>query len=86
MLTQTKQPVPEDYLIVSKIDRMPEPTAFEIETAKKSKEGLELEVHVLAEVVPGPGLVKRCYVKVGTNWAPRENLERGTLVGLDLTY
>ncbi len=57
MLTQTKQPVPEDYLIVSKIDRMPEPTAFEIESAKKSKEGLELEVHVLAEVVPGPGLM-----------------------------
>ena len=63
MLTQTKQTVHEDNKIISKIDRMPEPTAFEIETAKKSKEGLELEVHVLAEVVPGPGLVKRCYVK-----------------------
>ncbi len=63
MLTQTKQTVPEDNQIVSKIDRMPEPTAFKIEIAKKSKEGLELEVHVLAEVVPGPGLVKRCYVK-----------------------
>ena len=63
MLTPTMQTVPEDNQIISKIDRMPEPTAFEIETAKKSKEGLELEVHVLAEVVPGPGLVKRCYVK-----------------------
>ncbi|MEM7634086.1 MAG: OsmC family protein [Pseudomonadota bacterium] len=42
---------------------MPEPTAFEIETAKKTKEGLDLEVHVLCELVPGPGLVKRGYVK-----------------------
>ena len=39
MLTQTKQTVPEDNQIVSKIDRMPEPTAFKIEIAKKSKEG-----------------------------------------------
>lgn len=42
---------------------MPEPTAFQFETAKKTKEGLDLEVHVLAELVPGPGLVKRGYVK-----------------------
>ncbi|MCH8203359.1 MAG: hypothetical protein IH996_09665 [Proteobacteria bacterium] len=42
---------------------MPEPTVLKIETAKKSKEGLNLEVHVLAELMPGPGLVKRCYVK-----------------------
>ncbi len=63
MLTQTKQPAPQDNRIVSRIDRMPEPTAFKIETAKKSKEGLDLEVHVLAELMPGPGLVKRCYVK-----------------------
>ena len=39
---------------------MPEPTAFKIEPAKTTKEGLDLEVHVLAELVPGPGLVKRC--------------------------
>ena len=39
MLTQTKQTVPEDNQIVSKIDRMLEPTAFKIEIAKKSKEG-----------------------------------------------
>lgn len=42
---------------------MPEPTTFNIETAKKTKEGLDLEVHALAELVPGPGLVKRGYVK-----------------------
>ncbi len=48
MLTQTNQPAPQDNRIVSRIDRMPEPTAFKIETAKKSKEGLDLEVHVLS--------------------------------------
>ncbi len=48
MLTQTKQPATQDKPIVSRIDRMPEPTAFKIETAKKSKEGLDLEVHVLS--------------------------------------
>ncbi len=42
---------------------MPEPAAFRIEAAKKSKEGLDLEVHVLAELLPGSGLVKRAYVK-----------------------
>ena len=42
---------------------MPEPIAFEIEAAKKTREGLDLEVHVLAEIVPGRGLVKRGYVK-----------------------
>ena len=47
MLIQIEQPVPQENRIVSKIDRMPEPTAFKIETAKKSKEGLNLEVHVL---------------------------------------
>ncbi len=47
MLTQIKQPARQDNRIVSRIDRMPEPTAFKIETAKKSKEGLDLEVHVL---------------------------------------
>ena len=38
MLTQTKQPATQDKPIVSRIDRMPEPTAFKIETAKKSEE------------------------------------------------
>ncbi len=38
---------------------MPEPTMFRIEPAKKTREGLDLEVNVLAELLPGPGLVKR---------------------------
>ncbi len=63
MLTQAKRAGPQDHPIVSRIDRMPEPTAFKIQTAKKTKEGLDLEVHVLAELVAGPGLVKRGYVK-----------------------
>ncbi len=63
MTTPAKQAEPQDKPIVAKIDRMPEPTAFEIATAKKSKEGLDLEVHVLAELMPGPGLVKRGFVK-----------------------
>ncbi len=63
MLTPTKQAEPQGNPVVTKIDRMPEPTAFRIETAKKSKEGLDLEVHVLAELSPGSGLVKRAYVK-----------------------
>ena len=54
---------PQGHAIVSRLDRMPEPTCFTIETAKKTKEGLDLELHVLAELVPGPGLVKRGYVK-----------------------
>ncbi len=48
MLTQIKQPALQDNRSVSRIDRMPEPTAFKIETGKKSKEGLDLEVHVLS--------------------------------------
>ena len=63
MLTSAKPAEPQDSPIVSRIDRIPEPTAFTIETAKKSREGMDLEVHVLAELVPGPGLVKRGYVK-----------------------
>ena len=63
MLSQTNQLEAQGNLIVSRIDEMPEPTAFKIDAAKKSKEGLDLEVHVLAELVPGPGLVKRGYVK-----------------------
>ncbi|TQV75809.1 OsmC family protein [Denitrobaculum tricleocarpae] len=52
-----------DETIVTKIDSLPAPTAFTLEPAKKSKEGLDLEVSVLAELLPGPGLVKRGYVK-----------------------
>ncbi len=49
--------------IVTKIDKLPVPKTLTLETAHKSKEGLDLEVHVLAELLPGPGLVKRGYVK-----------------------
>ena len=63
MLTSTKQAELQDKPIVARIDHMPEPTAFRTETARISKEGLDLEVHVLAELMPGPGMVKRGYVK-----------------------
>lgn len=49
--------------IVSKLSEMPAPTAFSIQPAKKTKDGLDLEVHVTAEIVPGSGLVKRGVVK-----------------------
>lgn len=52
-----------NHAIVSRIDHMPESRAFRIETAKKTEEGLDLEVHVIAEFLKGPGLVKRGYVK-----------------------
>lgn len=63
MSTQAEMKQPKGHQIVSRLDVMPEPTAFEVEPATKSREGLDLEVHVLAELVPGPGLVKRGYVK-----------------------
>ena len=63
MSTQGELAEAQDMPIVSRIDRLPEPTAFKIDSANKTKDGLDLEVHVLAELVPGPGLVKRGYVK-----------------------
>jgi uncharacterized OsmC-like protein len=60
---QTNSEVAQGKPIVSKIDEFPAPASFQIEPAKKTKDGLELEVHVLAELVPGSGLMKRCYVK-----------------------
>ncbi len=63
MSTQTMSADMKDRPIAAKADHMPEPTAFKIDAAKKTKEGLDLEVNVLAELVPGPGLVKRAYVK-----------------------
>ena len=63
MSSQTASGETRDRPIVSRIDRLPTPTAFEVEPARKSKEGLDLEVHVLAELVPGRGLVKRGTVK-----------------------
>ncbi|KLN60804.1 hypothetical protein WH96_10035 [Kiloniella spongiae] len=49
--------------IVKPIDKMPSPISFEIQPAKKTKDGLNLELHVIAELINGPGLVKRGYVK-----------------------
>ncbi|MCG8436203.1 MAG: OsmC family protein [Gammaproteobacteria bacterium] len=62
-MNQATAAKPQSAQIVTKIDEMPEPASFKIETAKKSRDGLDLEVHVLAELMPGPGLVKRGYVK-----------------------
>lgn len=83
MFTQAKQTNPQDHPIVSRIDRMPEPTAFKIETAKKTKEGLDLEIHVLAELVPGPGLVKRGTVKpnIPSFGAFELYCDEGTMIG-----
>lgn len=72
-----------DHQIVSKIAAMPEPTAFTVEPAKKSKDGLDLEVHVIAELIPGPGLVKRGYVKpnIPTFGAFELHCDEGTAIG-----
>jgi len=82
-MTQAKRVESEDQPIVSRIDHIPEPTAFKIETAKKTKEGLDLEVHVLAELVPGPGLVKRGYVKpnIPSFGAFELYCDEGTVIG-----
>ncbi len=63
MTTQAKQANPQIHPVVSKVEHLPPPTALKFEPARKTKDGLDLEVHVLAELVPGPGLVKRGYVK-----------------------
>lgn len=63
MPTRTTAAEHRDPPIVSRVGHMPEPTEFAIEAARKTKAGLDLEVHVLAEIVPGRGLVKRGYVK-----------------------
>ena len=63
MSTQTASAELQGRAIVSKVDHMPEPTAFKIEPAKKTREGLDLEVHVVAELVPGLSLVKHGHVK-----------------------
>lgn len=83
MSTQTLSPALQVDRIVSKVEQMPEPTAFKVETAKKSKEGLDLEVHVLAELVPGPGLVKRGYVKpnIPSFGAFELYCDEGTVIG-----
>ena len=63
MSVQVSSAAHEGRPIVSRVADMPEPLSFKIEPAQKTKEGLNLEVHVLAELVPGSGLVKRGYVK-----------------------
>ncbi len=52
-----------DRPIARKVAAMPAPATFQVEPARKSADGLDLEVHVVAELMPGAGLVKRGYVK-----------------------
>lgn len=52
-----------DQPIVRRVSKMPEPVSFKAHPAKKSKDGLDLEVHVIAELLDGPGMVKRGTVK-----------------------
>lgn len=49
--------------IVTKVEALPPTTAMDVADAKKNSKGLDLELHVLAELMPGPGLVKRGVVK-----------------------
>ena len=72
-----------DATIVKRIDTMPAPVSFDIEPAKKSKEGLNLELHTIAELLQGPGLLKRCYVKpnIPSFGAFEMHSDEGTLIG-----
>lgn len=63
MSTRAVPSAPGDHAIIAKVGDLREPTTFTVEPARKTKDGLELEVHVLAELVPGRGLVKRGQVK-----------------------
>ena len=83
MLAERKVAEAQEMPIISRIDRLPEPTAFQIDGAKKTREGLDLEVHVLAELVSGPGLVKRGYVKpnIPTFGAFELYCDEGSLIG-----
>jgi len=83
MTNQTEPKERNDRQIVSKIPMLPEPTAFRIEPARKSKDGLDLEVYVLAELMPGPGLVKRGTVKpnIPTFGAFELFCDEGTVIG-----
>lgn len=62
---------------------MPTPVSFAINPAKKTKTGLELELHAVAELMDGPGLVKRCYVQpnIPTFGAFELISDEGTLIG-----
>lgn len=72
-----------DGTVVKRIDTMPAPVSFDIEPAKKSKEGLNLELHTIAELLQGPGLLKRCYVKpnIPSFGAFEMHSDEGTLIG-----
>lgn len=69
--------------IVTRIDEMPAPVSFEILPAKKTKDGLDLELHVVAELMEGPGLLKRGYVKpnIPTFGAFQLYCDEGTVIG-----
>ncbi len=72
-----------DGTLVKRIDTMPAPVSFDIEPATKSKEGLNLELHTIAELLHGPGLLKRCYVKpnIPSFGAFEMHSDEGTLIG-----
>lgn len=72
-----------DGTLVKRIDTMPAPVSFEIEPAKKTREGLNLELHTIAELLQGPGLLKRCYVKpnIPSFGAFEMHSDEGTVIG-----
>ncbi len=69
--------------IVRRVAEMPEPISFDIQPAKKSRKGLDLEVHVIAELLDGPGMVKRGTVKpnIPTFGAFELLCDEGTVIG-----
>ncbi|WP_108881999.1 OsmC-related (seleno)protein [Anderseniella sp. Alg231-50] len=72
-----------DGTLVKRIPTMPAPVSFEIEPAKKTREGLDLELHTIAELMQGPGLLKRCYVKpnIPSFGAFEMHSDEGTVIG-----
>ena len=79
-----RAPTPDlDRPIVRRIDRMPAPVSFELRPARKTKTGLDLELHVIAELVEGPGLVKRGWVKpnIPTFGAFELTCDEGSVIG-----
>lgn len=72
-----------DGTLVKRIDTMPAPVSFELEPAKKSKDGLDLELHTVAELLQGPGLLKRCFVKpnIPSFGAFEMYSDEGTVIG-----
>jgi len=72
-----------DKPLVKRISTMPAPASFEMQPVKKSKEGLDLELHTIAELLDGPGLLKRCYVKpnIPTFGAFEMHSDEGSIIG-----